>query len=57
MRGMEESAAAKEDLPEKTSLSNDDIDRAVEDYRRQLELEQQAEEKSEVLQKKRLEKR
>ena len=57
MRGMEESAAAKEDLPEKTSLSNDDIDRAVEDYRRHLELEQQAEEKSEVLQKKRLEKR
>lgn len=46
MRGMEESAAAKEDLPEKSSLSDDDIEREVEDYRRQLELERQAEEKS-----------
>lgn len=35
----------------KSFLSDDDIDREVEDYRRQLKLERQAEEKSGVLQK------
>lgn len=51
IRGMEESAATKEYPPEKSSLSDEDIDREVEDYRRQLELERQARERSGVLQK------
>lgn len=51
MRGLEESAVARENPLEESSLSDDDIDQAVEDYRRQLELERQATEKSEALRK------
>lgn len=40
-----------EHSPQKPSSSDDDVDREVEDYRRQLELERKAAEKSEALRK------
>lgn len=42
---------SKEIPQQNPPMPDDDIDRTVEDYRRQLELERQAEERSEVLQK------
>ena len=46
-----EEASVKENFVEESSLSDDDIDQAVADYRRQLELERQATGRSEALRK------
>ncbi len=51
MRGLEESVATKENPLKESSLSDNDIEREVEDYRRQLELERQATERSKALRK------
>lgn len=50
MRGQEESAVTEERPCGKPPLSKNNIERDVEDYRRQLELERQAEERSGFLQ-------
>ncbi len=51
MRGLEQTAATKENTTVETSLSDDAIEREVEDYRRQLELERKAAEKFGALRK------
>lgn len=51
MRELEQIAATKENSTTETFLSDSAIGREVEDYRRQLELERKAAEKSEALQK------
>lgn len=51
MRELEQIAVTKENPPIKSPPLDNDIEREVEDYRRQLELERQVAEKSEALQK------